>query len=500
MEVGGFDGEDPLQGQARQAAAARQMPPQQMAPDAAWGSMGAGIDPGFGADPAQQAWWGDAATDPGDSDGSSTTPGSEGDWSSGAGSGSASDDGDLLAESGLFGPGALDTWSGAAIPHYRAPGPSGWDEGFGHHSASGMAGPGGQAGPFDGPPEAPPALHARGGAGRQGGTPPAPAAPAAPAARVVKLEQPEPPPPPKTFSTLNPARLGAGSSQPSLPPKKPPPARSKSGAKSTTPPSDEEQLCPFCKSGSCKPAPGKKTRMRRKRDVPRQKQRFGRWWRMVGYDGPPYCQRCSEVFRDHLMRQTPNSAKCSRDNPCDDCGRVLVCFKRDSDEELWQRIDERNQSNKEKQAQKRKHGQGGTPETQTEPASGPAAGPAAGPASGPGPGEDAPRLYYPERYSDDDGRAVGGVVSFDPQVCQKTGLVRGGGVAGAEDPQAQMPGDVHLQLLPKRRCNKSLGGAVFMSMTLISVVALAAYGGIGSGGDTVRPPPPSLPDNHKSLT
>ena len=72
---------------------------------------------------------------------------------------------------------------------------------------------------------------------------------------------------------------------------------------------------------------------------------------MVGYDGPPYCQRCSEVFRDHLMRQTPNSAKCSRDNPCDDCARVLVCFKRDSDEELWQRIDERNQSNKEKQAQ-----------------------------------------------------------------------------------------------------------------------------------------------------
>ena len=348
---GGFGDDDPLQGH-RQAAAAPQMPPQHMAPDAAWGGMGAGIDPGFGADPAQQAWWGDAATDPGDSDGSSTTPGSEGDWSSSGAGSESSDDGDLLAESGLFGPGALDTWSGAAIPHYRAPGPSGWDEGFGHHSASGMVGPSGggmrQAGPFDGPAEAPPAPHAR------QGTPPAPA-PAAPAARVVKLEQPEPPPP-KTFSTLNPARLGAGS-QPSLPPKKPPPARSKSGAKSTTPPSDEEQLCPFCKSGSCKPAPGKKTRMRRKRDVPRQKQRFGRWWRMVGYDGPPYCQRCSEVFRDHLMRQTPNSAKCSRDNPCDDCARVLVCFKRDSDEELWQRIDERNQSNKEKQAQKRKHSQ-----------------------------------------------------------------------------------------------------------------------------------------------
>jgi hypothetical protein len=29
----------------------------------------------------------------------------------------------------------------------------------------------------------------------------------------------------------------------------------------------------------------------------------GNWWRNLGYGGPPYCQRCSEVFRDHIMRQ-----------------------------------------------------------------------------------------------------------------------------------------------------------------------------------------------------
>ena len=109
--------------------------------------------------------------------------------------------------------------------------------------------------------------------------------------------------------------------------------------------------CPFCKSAT-EQETERKTRMRRKRDMPRQKQRFGRWWRAVGYDGPPYCQRCSEVFRDHLMRQTPNSAQCSRENPCDDCARVLPSFSRTTDEELWARIDERNTKNKAKLEQK----------------------------------------------------------------------------------------------------------------------------------------------------
>ena len=44
-------------------------------------------------------------------------------------------------------------------------------------------------------------------------------------------------------------------------------------------------------------------------------------------------------FRDHIMRQTPNSAKCNRANPCVDCSRVLTCFERESDEALWKKMD-----------------------------------------------------------------------------------------------------------------------------------------------------------------
>lgn len=116
----------------------------------------------------------------------------------------------------------------------------------------------------------------------------------------------------------------------------------------------EDMVCPFCNSaGPESDREGKKTRMRRKRETPRRKQRFGRWWRMLGYDGPPYCQRCSEVFRDHLMRQTPNSAECSRENPCDDCARVVACFVAPTHAELWERIDARCRANKQKQTGKR---------------------------------------------------------------------------------------------------------------------------------------------------
>lgn len=51
--------------------------------------------------------------------------------------------------------------------------------------------------------------------------------------------------------------------------------------------------------------------------------KVGKWWKMYGYSGPPYCQRCSEVFRDHIIRQISNSANCSRANPCTDCSQVL---------------------------------------------------------------------------------------------------------------------------------------------------------------------------------
>jgi hypothetical protein len=35
-----------------------------------------------------------------------------------------------------------------------------------------------------------------------------------------------------------------------------------------------------------------------------------KWLSGYGYAGEPYCQRCSEIFRDHLIRQKSNSAKC----------------------------------------------------------------------------------------------------------------------------------------------------------------------------------------------
>jgi hypothetical protein len=54
-----------------------------------------------------------------------------------------------------------------------------------------------------------------------------------------------------------------------------------------------------------------KTRKRRKVDGVRKKHKMGKWWRVYGYGGEAYCQRCSEVFRDHIMRQKSNSAKCT---------------------------------------------------------------------------------------------------------------------------------------------------------------------------------------------
>lgn len=53
---------------------------------------------------------------------------------------------------------------------------------------------------------------------------------------------------------------------------------------------------------------------------------LSRWWASYGYSGPSYCQRCSEVFRDHIIRQFSNSAGCTRTSPCADCKRVLDCF------------------------------------------------------------------------------------------------------------------------------------------------------------------------------
>lgn len=61
------------------------------------------------------------------------------------------------------------------------------------------------------------------------------------------------------------------------------------------------------------------------------------------------CQRCSEVLRDHIMRQKPNSALCTRAQPCDDCKKVLEHFALSGDA-LWAKFDERAQQNRLKRA------------------------------------------------------------------------------------------------------------------------------------------------------
>jgi hypothetical protein len=99
--------------------------------------------------------------------------------------------------------------------------------------------------------------------------------------------------------------------------------------------------------------PGLADRRTSAQSTERQKPKFGRWWRQYGYAGPRYCQRCSEVFRDHIMRQKPNSAGCQREAPCDDCAKVLNAFGEgagvgtvSSREPLWRRFDERARNNK----------------------------------------------------------------------------------------------------------------------------------------------------------
>lgn len=116
--------------------------------------------------------------------------------------------------------------------------------------------------------------------------------------------------------------------------------------------SDPANTCPFCSLD----LPNGKTRQRRMLKRERQRPKFGRWWRQAGYSGPKYCQRCSEVFRDHIMRQKPNSASCTRNNPCDDCTKVLRHFDK-SGQVLWDGFDTRAASNKAKVVEKRKQHQ-----------------------------------------------------------------------------------------------------------------------------------------------
>ena len=69
----------------------------------------------------------------------------------------------------------------------------------------------------------------------------------------------------------------------------------------------DDSYCPVCfgqKDASLSPgATAKKQRATRKMKNVRSENKMGFWWRKYGYDGPRYCQRCSEVFRDHIIRQ-----------------------------------------------------------------------------------------------------------------------------------------------------------------------------------------------------
>ena len=88
--------------------------------------------------------------------------------------------------------------------------------------------------------------------------------------------------------------------------------------------------CPHCRGQETHDASDSKQSRRRRRQMRngRSKNKLGMWWKKYGYEGPLYCQRCSEIFRDHIIRQISNSAGCSRASPCVDCARILQHFKK----------------------------------------------------------------------------------------------------------------------------------------------------------------------------
>ena len=50
--------------------------------------------------------------------------------------------------------------------------------------------------------------------------------------------------------------------------------------------------------------------------------RLGKFWQKFGYAGPPYCTRCSSVFRAHLVTRLVAQGTCSREKPCRRCAKV----------------------------------------------------------------------------------------------------------------------------------------------------------------------------------
>eukprot|EP01047_Picozoa_sp_COSAG01_P019043 COSAG01_NODE_1047_length_11943_cov_30.026762_7_plen_468_part_00 len=103
-------------------------------------------------------------------------------------------------------------------------------------------------------------------------------------------------------------------------------------------PDDNDDACPFCHDSSAPMAASLGIRQQRRRKTATRKRKLGCWGYQAGYSGPRYCQRCSEVFRFHIMEQKPNSADCSREFPCQICVQVLRHYQLQGST-LWAALD-----------------------------------------------------------------------------------------------------------------------------------------------------------------
>eukprot|EP01051_Picozoa_sp_SAG22_P018542 SAG22_NODE_3151_length_1902_cov_1.774265_1_plen_478_part_00 len=101
---------------------------------------------------------------------------------------------------------------------------------------------------------------------------------------------------------------------------------------------DAPPVCPIC-SGADQQKLRKKTRVRRL-TAKKTPERFSSWWATLGYRGGRYCKRCSEVFRDHQLRQMSNSANCTREAPCFECAKLRSFFP-EGPESIWLKYDAR---------------------------------------------------------------------------------------------------------------------------------------------------------------
>ena len=108
--------------------------------------------------------------------------------------------------------------------------------------------------------------------------------------------------------------------------------------------------CPHCEHREQNGQYSKLARHVRKKG--RSANKRSQWWKQYGYSGPAYCQRCAEVFRDHLIRKKSNRFSCSRDKPCSHCDYLLGHF--DADKYfVYSRIDQKQLGKKEKQLGKK---------------------------------------------------------------------------------------------------------------------------------------------------